>query len=31
MSPGLTYRSAGVDIDAGNAFTAEIARLLMTT
>ena len=31
MSPGLTYRSAGVDIDAGNAFTAEIARLLRTT
>jgi len=31
MTPGLTYRSAGVDIDAGNAFAAEIARLLKTT
>lgn len=31
MSPGLTYREAGVDIDAGNEFTAEIARHLKST
>ncbi|MBL7223035.1 MAG: phosphoribosylformylglycinamidine cyclo-ligase [Candidatus Brocadiae bacterium] len=31
MSPGLTYRAAGVDIDAGNQFTAEIRQHLKST
>ena len=31
MSPGLTYRSSGVDIEAGKAFTTEILRHLKTT
>ena len=31
MTSGLTYRSAGVDIDAGKAFAAEILRHLKTT
>ena len=31
MSPGLTYRDAGVNIDKGNEFAAEIARHLRST
>ena len=31
MAPGLTYRSAGVDIDAGNEFAAAIRHHLRTT
>ena len=31
MSPGLTYRSSGVDIEAGKEFVTEILRHLKTT